>query len=112
MSLIFTFLEVLSSRHVPYHLLSRRTSWVERTFVASEDAEIALCADRPTFIMRHEILKRIPGNIKKRITHPGDIAQIEGFQRVLHSSERESGPNSITWADQLCALCGLLALTD
>jgi len=57
--------------------------------VASDDAEAALCADRPTFIMRHEILKRTPGKIKKCITFPGDIAQIEGFQELfIYLTER------------------------
>lgn len=73
-----------SSRHTAFSMRSRQPSWTERTFVDSDGAEAALCHDRPRFIMCREILKLIPGTIKKRITHPGDNAQIEGFQELFN----------------------------
>jgi hypothetical protein len=60
--------------------------------VDSEDAEGALCSDRPNFIKSREILKLIPGKIRKRITHLGDNAQIEGFQELFIYLNQNPGP--------------------
>ena len=61
----------------------QRQSWSERTFVQSEEAEAALCTDRSSFILRHDISRLIPMKIRKRITHPGDNAQIDGFEELF-----------------------------
>ena len=81
-----------SSRRVPSCLPSRRPSWTERTFVDSDDAEVALCSDRSAFIVRREILKSIPRKIKKQITHPGDNAHIDGFQELFVYLNKSPGP--------------------
>ena len=83
---------ISSSRHVPSRLPSRRPSWTERTFVDSDDAETVLCSDRSAFIVRREILKSIPRKIKKRITHPGDNAHIDGFQELFVYLNKSPGP--------------------
>jgi len=72
-----------SSRHAVTPFPSRRPSWTERTFVASDEAEAALCSDRPEFIKRKEILNLVPERIKKRIIHTGDNAQIKGFEELF-----------------------------
>jgi len=72
--------EASSSRHA---FPSRQPSWAERKFLDSEDAKAALCSDRPAFIIRHDILKHIPGKIKRCITYPGAVANIEGFQELF-----------------------------
>lgn len=61
----------------------------------SDEAEDALCHDRPGFIMRREILKLIPGKIKKHITHPGDNAQIKGFQELFVYLNKHPGPERL-----------------
>ena len=53
------------------------------TFYSSDEAESALCRDRPNFLTRHDIVQFIPPAIAKRVNHPGDIAQIEGFQELF-----------------------------
>jgi len=53
------------------------------TFCSSGEAESALCRDRPNFLTRHDIVQFIPPAIAKRVNHPGDIAQIEGFQELF-----------------------------
>jgi hypothetical protein len=53
------------------------------TFYPSDEAESALCRDRPNFLTRHDIMQFIPPAIAKRVNHPGDIAQIEGFQELF-----------------------------
>ena|ERR1700733_3481156 len=80
-----------SSSRVPLY----RPSWTERTFVNSDEAEDALCHDRPGFIMRREILKLIPRKIKRHITHPGDNAQIKGFQELLVYLNKHPGPQRL-----------------
>jgi len=75
--------EASSSRHTTSGFPSHQPSWTERKFLDGDDAEAALCFDRPAFIMRHDILKLIPGSIQRRITHPGDIVNIEGFWELF-----------------------------
>jgi len=53
------------------------------TFYPIDEAESALCRDRPNFLTRHDIVQLIPPAITKRVNHPGDIAQIEGFQELF-----------------------------
>ena|ERR1700733_8566215 len=83
-----------SSSRVPLY----RPSWTERTFVNSDEAEDALCRDRPGFIMRREILKLIPRKIKRHITHPGDNAQIKGFQELFIYLNKHPGSERLRWA--------------
>jgi hypothetical protein len=73
-----------SSRHITRSSSRRyRPSWTERTFINSFDAETSLCADRPDFIKRHDIMDLIPDEIKKQLVHAGDTAQIKGFQGLF-----------------------------
>jgi hypothetical protein len=60
-----------------------RLSWTADTFHDSDQAELALCRNRPNFLRRDDIVKIIPSAIAKRIYHPGDIAQIAGFQELF-----------------------------
>ena len=57
-----------------------------------------LSTDRPRFILRKDMMTLIPSNIKKRIIHPGDNGQIQGFQELFVHLERSSA------ADELRAL--------
>ena len=77
--------EISFSRHIlrcrspPFD----RLGWTADTFHDSDQAELALCRDRPNFLMRYDIVKLIPSAIAKHIYHPGDIAQIAGFQELF-----------------------------
>jgi hypothetical protein len=58
------------------------SGWLAATFVNSSDAESSLCADRSSFL-RDDHLELIPLHIQRRIIHPGDVAQIEGFRELF-----------------------------
>ena len=77
----------MSSTCTIFHLVSAASfiglGWTLDTFSLSDDAESALCRDRPNFLMRHDIAKLIPAATMKRVSHPGDNAQIEGFQELF-----------------------------
>ena len=60
-----------------------RLGWTADTFHDSDQAELALCRDRPNFLMGYDIVKLIPSAIAKHIHYPGDIAQIAGFQELF-----------------------------
>ena len=62
---------------------SHLTSWIETIFGDREEAESALRADRPAFIIRRDIMKFVPEYIRACIISPGDIAQIKGFQELF-----------------------------
>ena len=77
----------MSSTCTIFHLASAASfiglAWTVDTFCLSDDAESALCRDRPNFLTRHDIVELIPAAIMKRLSHPGDNAQIEGFQELF-----------------------------
>jgi hypothetical protein len=77
------------------HSPSYRPSWTETTFVESDAAEEALCDDRSSFVVRHDIMEVIPGRIRRRITHSGDIAQIEGFRDLFVYLNDRSSPQKL-----------------
>ena len=62
---------------------SYQSSWIEATFVDGEAAEDALCNDRPSFVVRNDIMSLIPRNIRRCLAHSADLAQIEGFQDLF-----------------------------
>jgi hypothetical protein len=62
------------------HYLS---GWLADTFVNSDDAETALCADRSGFL-RSDHLELIPLDIRRLIIHPDVIAQIAGFRELFN----------------------------
>ena len=62
--------------------LSFCSVWTVDAFVDSDDAEAALCANRTAFVQR-DVKTSIPSHIWKQIVHPGDIAQITGFQELF-----------------------------
>ena len=72
----------LWSRH-DFPSTPRRPSWTETTFHNSFDAETGLSADRPTFIIRRDIMRLIPEEIKRQILHMGENAQIAGFRELF-----------------------------
>ena len=45
--------------------------------------------------MNQEILNLIPARIRKHITHPGDIAQIEGFQELFTHLNEDPGSKAL-----------------
>ena len=57
--------------------------WLADTFVNSDGAEAALCADRSGFL-RNDHLELIPIDIQKYIIHPDVTAHIAGFQRLFN----------------------------
>jgi len=57
--------------------------WTAGAFVDIEAAERHLSADRARFIKRNDIMSLIPIHVQKRLFHPGDIAQIEGFHQLF-----------------------------
>jgi len=77
----------MSSTCIISHLASSASliglGWTVDTFYLSDEAESALCRDRLNFLMRHDIVQLIPPAIMKRVSHPGDNAQIEGFQELF-----------------------------
>ena len=72
----------LWSRH-DSHSAPRRPSWTQATFYNSFDAETGLSADRPSFIIRHDIMGLVPEEIKRQILHMGENAQIAGFRELF-----------------------------
>ena len=57
--------------------------WLADTFVDSDGAEAALCADRSGFL-QNDRLELIPIDIRKYIIHPDVIAHIAGFQKLFN----------------------------
>ena len=52
-------------------------------FRNSHCAQVALSADRPSFVQRRDIMALIPSYIRRRLVYPGDIPRIEGFQDLF-----------------------------
>ena len=52
-------------------------------FRNSDDARVELSLDRVGFLQRRDIMALIPSHIRRRIHHPGGVAQVEGFQDLL-----------------------------
>jgi len=46
-----------------------RLSWSDETFIESDPAEAALCADRAVFVRRNDIITLTPKHIEKRMIH-------------------------------------------
>jgi len=80
------------------HLNPSRPNWVERTFIRADEAEDALCRDRPAFIMRPDIMDLIPRDITRYMGNPEATAYIKGFQELFIYLNQEPRP----W--RLCAL--------
>ena len=57
--------------------------WLADTFVNSDDAEAALCADRSGFL-RNDQLELIPLDIRRHIIHTDVIAHIAGFRELFN----------------------------
>ena len=57
--------------------------WLADTFVDSDDAEAALCADHSGFL-RNDLLELIPIDIRKHIIHSDVTAHIAGFQKLFN----------------------------
>ena len=60
-----------------------RTDWAEDTFISSDEAEIALCNDRSSFMMRDDIMTLVPSDIKMLMIHPEPRAHILGFRELF-----------------------------
>ena len=71
------------------------SSWSEATFVDGDEAEDALCNDRASFVVRNDIMKRIPRKIQRRITHSADLAQIDGFHDLFIHLNSHPGPHEL-----------------
>ena len=61
----------------------RYPGWTANVFNSSDEAQVALFAERSTFLRRHDIMTLIPIHIQRRILYPGDIARIEGFRDLF-----------------------------
>ncbi len=59
------------------------SGWLADTFVNSDDAEAALCADRSGFL-RNDQLELVPLDIRRHIIHPGVVAHVEGFRELFN----------------------------
>ena len=81
--------------HGSSHSSSYGPSWIETTFVDYDEAEDALCGDRSSFVVRNDIMELIPRNIGKRITHPGENAQIAGFHDLFIFLNDQSSPQEL-----------------
>ena len=67
----------------PSHPSPHRGNRADDTFISSDDAEGALCNDRPSFVVRDDIMTFVPGNIKRRMNHSDPSAHIPGFQELF-----------------------------
>ena len=67
----------------PSPQLTPLPGWLADTFVNSDDAEAALCADRSGFL-RNVRLALIPLDIRRYIIYPGDVAHVEGFRELFN----------------------------
>jgi hypothetical protein len=76
-------IEASSSRHAPLRPLPNQLSWTQKSFVDSDQAEAALCADRAAFVQNHTVMRMIPRKISKHIEHHDAVAQIRGFQELF-----------------------------
>ena len=65
------------------HNAPQPPGWTTYVFATSEDAEVAPGRDRVEFLRRRDIASLIPIHVLRRIYHPGDIAQIEGFHQLF-----------------------------
>jgi hypothetical protein len=68
-----------------------QANWSEETFIKSDEAEAALCADRFAFVLRNDIMVLIPDHIKKRIIHPDANVHIHGFQELFVYLNKDRG---------------------
>lgn len=62
--------------------ITLRPGWTSDTFIDSDSAEAALCADRSAFV-RQDLKAFISRDIWLPIIHPGDSAQIQGFRDLF-----------------------------
>jgi len=69
-------------------------SWTEITFIDSFELEMDLCADRARFLLRRDIMKLIPRDIKKRIAHHSAEAHVTGFEQLFEHTT--SQPNLVS----------------
>ena len=60
-----------------------QTNWADDTFINSDEAEAALCNDRPSFVVRRDIMALVPSHIKRRMIHPDPSAHIPGFRELF-----------------------------
>jgi hypothetical protein len=65
------------------HPSLHRNTWAQEKFINADQAEAALCGDRPAFVSRNDIMRLIPKHIKKRILHSDALAQIRGFEDLF-----------------------------
>jgi len=68
--------------------------WLADTFVNSDGAEAALCADRSGFL-RNDQLELIPLDIQRHIIHPDVIAHIAGFRELFNYLNTNPTANSL-----------------
>ena len=72
-------------------LSPHRTNWTDDTFISSNEAEEALCNDRSSFVVRNDIMERVPSLIKKHMINPDPRAHILGFQELfIHLNNNQS----------------------
>ena len=67
----------------PSYPSPHQRSWVDDTFISSDEAVTALCNDRFSFVMRGDIMTLVPGHIRLRMTHHDPSAHIPGFQELF-----------------------------
>ena len=63
--------------------IPHRTNWVDDTFISRGEAEAALCNDRPSFVVRDDIMTLVPDYITACMIHPDPRAQISGFRELF-----------------------------
>ena len=68
---------------------SLHSSWLADTFVDSDDAEDALCADRSSFL-RSVQMELIPRHIWSHLIHSEITAQIKGFREFIRLFEHRA----------------------
>jgi hypothetical protein len=69
-----------------------RANWIEETFMASDEAEAALCEDRSAFVLRNDIMALVPNRIKKYMIHSDSKAHIHGFQELFVYLNKDQSP--------------------
>lgn len=65
-----------------------RSGWLGDTFINSDGAEAALCDDRSGFLRGCQLCL-IPSHIERLIIHRGDVAHVEGFQKLFDYLDRD-----------------------
>lgn len=73
----------------------RRPTWTDRVFIDSWAAERDLCADRPSFVLRDDIMECLPQHIRRLIEHHGDDAQIKGFTGLFTYLNSDHSPEQL-----------------